>query len=51
MCAPVNLADIGAKLSNSKSLLRKLLDVQGADKLSEPFKARLHIDRPVGRNV
>ena len=42
-------ARFGAKLSSSKSQLGKLIDVQAADKLSEPDDTGLNLGSPRGK--
>ena len=36
MCTPVQPAKVGAKLTTNKSQFRKVVDIQDADKLSDP---------------
>ena len=49
MCAPVQPAEVGAKLSPSKSPLRKLIDVQDTEKSSQPYSTGLHTESQVDR--
>ena len=46
----VQRAEAGAKPSSCKPLLRKVLDVQNADKLSELVTTGIHIGSKVGTN-
>ena len=48
-CTPMQPLMVGVKLSSNKSAPGKLIDVQNADKLIEPYDTGLHIESQVGK--